>query len=233
VNYAVLPAHPVRGEACCDMLLGMTFLPRLVLVLGLLGAALPLRADGPAPSTWKQVDDDDGIRTWQMSVPGQEVPSFRGQAVIDASADAIRHVIEDVARHPEWMEHCVDAKLIAQTSSDTSIIYNRTGAPWPVWDRDAVLSTRFAWDAAHKVLTLTFENTDPKRAAVPDRTVRMPRLIGFYRMEVLGPQQTRVTYQVQADVGGSLPTWLAKRVAKDMPYNTLDRLRARVTGKKN
>ena len=57
----------------------------------------------------------------------------------------------------------------------------------------------------------------------------MPRLVGFYKMEQLAPNKTKVTYQVDADVGAVCRAGLADRVAKEMPYKTLSRLRARVT----
>jgi hypothetical protein len=57
----------------------------------------------------------------------------------------------------------------------------------------------------------------------------MPRLVGFYRLRKLTDRQTEVTYQVEADPGGSLPRWLATRIARDLPHETLARLRARVS----
>jgi hypothetical protein len=51
---------------------------------------------------------------------------------------------------------------------------------------------------------------------------------GFYRMWQLDRARTKVVYQVEADVGGSVPRWMAERVARDMPYETLSRLRQRV-----
>jgi hypothetical protein len=47
-------------------------------------------------------------------------------------------------------------------------------------------------------------------------------------MTKLSPDKTRVVYQVEVDIGGSVPTFVAKRVARDMPYETLSRLRERV-----
>ncbi|MFT3926699.1 MAG: START domain-containing protein [Myxococcales bacterium] len=206
---------------------------RLVFALSVLllasASTLGLAADPEGP--WTQIDNDDGIRTWKMERPGQDLPGFRGQTVMDASAADIRTVIEQVSKHPQWMQNCVDAKMIERMSPDHAIVYNRTGAPWPVWDRDVVLDTIFTPSADGKLLTLTFHDTDPKRFPLPHKTVRMPHLSGFYKLETLAPNRTRVTYQVMADVGGSIPRWLADRIAKEMPYKTLSRLRARVTGK--
>lgn len=208
----------------------MKSLAWLASFLALAALALPLRAADSQPA-WIEVDDDDGIKTWRREVPGQELPSFRGRATLAATPQAIRTVIEDVARHPEWMHNCVGAKLIERVDADRAIVYNRTGTPWPVWNRDVVLDTVFASSEGGKLLTLTFRNTDPSRYPLPEKTVRMPRLTGSYTLRQLAPGKTEVTYQVEADVGGSLPRWLANRLAKEMPYKTLSRLRTRVTGR--
>jgi hypothetical protein len=198
------------------------------LAIVIASSSTPLSAAEPE-GAWTQIDDDDGIRTWKLERPGQDLPGFRGQTIINAPISAIRAVIQDVPRHPDWMQNCVDAKMIEQTDADHAVVYNRTGAPWPVWDRDVVLATNFTPSADGKLLMLTFLNTDPKRHPLPGKTVRMPRLVGFYKMELLAANKTRVTYQVEADVGGSLPRWVADRVVKEMPYKTLSHLRDRVT----
>jgi hypothetical protein len=182
--------------------------------------------------SWKQVDDDDGIKVWRLEILGREFPGFRGETVIPASADSIVSVLKRVEQHTQWMHRCSESSIIQRFDDEHVVIYNRTDTPWPVWDRDAILDTFFTHSSDDRLITLTFKNTDPTRRALPDNVVRMPRLVGFYKMWRLGPEQTKVVYQVEVDIGGSVPRFIAERVARDMPYETLSRLRARVTGAK-
>ncbi|HEY6879118.1 MAG TPA: START domain-containing protein [Polyangiales bacterium] len=180
--------------------------------------------------TWKQIDDDAGIKVWRLEIPGVEMPGFRGEVEIAAPAERIVEVLKQVEHHTEWMKNCVEARIIKRFGDDHTIVYNRTDAPWPIWDRDTVLDSQYTYEAER--ITLSFKNTDPKLTPLPSKVVRMPRLQGSYVLTKLGPSKTRVRYTVEADIGGSVPTWLATRVAKEMPYETLNRLRARVTGNK-
>ncbi len=203
----------------------MRFFAALVLLFTSIGfSALAQKAEAP----WEEVNDGDGIKSWKQELPGDGVPGFRGQTVIEAPIEAIRVVLEDIDHHTEWMHNCVEARAVKRISPEHRIVYNQTGAPWPVWNRDVVLETVFAWSEGGKVLTLSFENTQPELVPLPKKTVRMPRLAGYYRLVQLSPTKTQVTYQVVADVGGSIPRWLAERVAKDMPHKTLSALRERV-----
>lgn len=87
--------------------------------------------------------------------------------------------------------------------------------------------------ADHKVTTLTFKSSDPKLRPLPDHVIRLPRLDGSYQIESIAPNKTQITYTVEVDIGGSVPDWVAKMIARDMPYKTLFKLRSRVTTRKD
>lgn len=207
----------------------MRRIPFLLLCILVLAPAWPLASEPPQGS-WKQVDDDDGIKVWRLEIPGRELPGFRGETIISAPAERIVAVLKQVERHTQWMHRCSASEIIERFNEEHVVIYNRTDTPWPVWDRDAILDTFFTHSADGKLITLSFKNTDPKLRSVPAKVIRMPRLEGSYRMWKLDRDRTKVVYQVEVDIGGSVPTFIAERVARDMPYETLSRLRARVSG---
>jgi hypothetical protein len=199
----------------------------LVLALPLTDASLALAGE---KGTWTFVTEEDAIRVWKLDIPGQDLPGFRGQTVIKGSIDDIMKQMMDSAHHTDWMYRCKESRVLKTYDETRSIVYNRTGAPWPVWDRDVVLEVTYAYNADRTQLTMSFHDVPNSKTKTPDGVVRMPRLVGSYKMQQLGPKQTKITYEVEADIGGSIPTFIAKQAAKDMPYLTLSRLRARVEG---
>jgi hypothetical protein len=191
--------------------------------------ALPAAAGEGA---WQWLGEKRGVRLWKLQVPGQPLPGFRGQTVIEGSIDDIAQEIVDVKHHTEWMHRCVESWIYERHGDNRAVIYNRTSAaPWPIWDRDVVLDVELVYNQDRTGLTIRFQNLDDKLRPVPDRVVRMPRLVGFYKLTQLTPTRTRVIYQVEADIGGSIPDWIAHEVARDLPYYTLLSLRERVEDK--
>jgi hypothetical protein len=207
----------------------------LLVCLTLFAGAAAVRADGPptSPPKWEYIEDDDQVRLWKLEVPGQDLPGFRGQTVIDASIDDILAVMLQWEKHTDWMYRCAESKLLKTLNDNEALMYNRTAAPWPVWDRDVIVSTNIQRSADKKHLAVTFKNVPSDLKPPPESTIRMPRLVGFYKMWELGPKKTRIMYQVESDIGGSIPKWLAVRATKDLPRITLVSLRERVIGKKD
>jgi len=208
----------------------------LILALPLFASAVTLRphsvqADSQTQPKWEYLEDDDGVRLWRLDVPGQDLPGFRGQTVINASIDDILNVMLKWEKHPDWMYRCAESKLLKKLDDRQALMYNRTSAPWPVWDRDVIVETDIDRSADNKLLTVSFKNVDSKLKPAPDNTIRMPRLVGFYKLWFVSPTQTKIMYQVESDIGGSIPKWLAVRATKDLPRITLVKLKERVTGK--
>jgi hypothetical protein len=126
------------------------------------------------------------------------------------------------------MHDCEESRLIREEPGDVSLIYNRTGAPWPVSDRDVVLRTHAGLVAAGQHVLVSFANVDDPSTPPIDGIVRMPRLIGSYDLVAIGPARTRVAYQVDIDPGGSLPAFAVTRTTRDTPLHTLLGLRTQV-----
>lgn len=207
----------------------------LLVCLTLFAGAAAVHAEAPATSApkWEYIEDDDNVRLWKLEVPGQDLPGFRGQTVIDASIDEILAVMLQWEKHTDWMYRCAESTLLKTLGENDALMYNRTSAPWPVWDRDVIVTTNIRRTPDKKHLAVTFKNVDSNLKPLPEGTIRMPRLVGFYKMWELGPKKTRIMYQVESDIGGSIPKWLAVRATKDLPRITLVSLKERVTGKRD
>lgn len=200
---------------------------------GLYGATLAISLLGiGGGGYWEKYDDRDGITLWRRRAPGSHLVTFRGRGSVGASIDRVTAVLRGSERDPEWMADCVDAATVRFLSVTDAVIYHRTGSPVPfISDRDTVLKVATKVDAGRRTILMTFTQTrDPLRPPVKG-VVRMPRLVGHWRLVAKGPFTTEVEYQVQADPGGFIPAWLVNLVTRKLPFRTLQGLRQQVTAK--
>jgi hypothetical protein len=186
-------------------------------------------ARAAAEGAWEYIAEDDGIHTWKKELDG-DMPAFRGQALIKGTLDDVLKPVMDYKHHTEWMYLCRESSLVKELSPTRALMYNRVRGVWPIWDRDVIADTALTWAADRKSLAITFEGVKSDARPVPEKVIRMPRMSGFMKMWQIEPNVVRVLYQVEADIGGRIPKWLAKLGARDLPYHTLYKLRARVEG---
>jgi len=202
-----------------------------------LSCLIALLVAGASASTqhWKLVGDSSGIKVWTLEIPGQDLPGFRGITTIKAGIEDIVSVMLDVPHHPDWMWQCDESREVRWLNDEHTrgLLYNRINAPWPVWDRDVLVDVAWRYTPNKEALTFRFRNVEDPAEPTKDGLVRLPRLEGFYRLWVDKPGVTNVLYQVEVDIAGNVPDFMARRYAKKLPYKTLEALRERVESAKH
>jgi NAD(P)-dependent dehydrogenase (short-subunit alcohol dehydrogenase family) len=204
-------------------------LPALMILAALLASASATALAQSKEGDWKPVKTSDGIVVDKRTVEGSKLMEFRGRAQIDAPAASILAVFSDVPHATEWMDSCNGSHAVADLSDHEKVVYNRTHAPWPVSDRDAVLHNVVRFDdQAHRV-ELQFWTVEDNKEPPVKGVVRMPFLRGHW---ILSPsadgRTTNVEYQIHANPGGQLPNWLVNYVSRDLPLKTIQGLRAQL-----
>jgi hypothetical protein len=202
-----------------------------MIALAITLAPLPslARADETPAGPWQFVKQTEGIVIDRRVVAGSPLKEFRGRGVVDAPIAAILAVFSDVPRATEWMDSCNGSRLVADVNDREKLVYNRTHAPWPVADRDAVLHNVVSFDAAKREVRLDFVSVSDAPVPPVAGVVRMPFLRGHWILTPDGDGKgTRVEYQVHANPGGRLPDWLVNYVSRDLPFRTIAGLRAQV-----
>jgi hypothetical protein len=196
----------------------------LCVLSGSLALAAPARA-----ADWEQISSDDGIVVWQRKVEGTSLVEFRGRGKVHVDFRKILAVLHDTRRKTEWLDSCVEFRRLELQGPGSSVVYHRTGSSFPlVSDRDVVLQSSVDVWRDKKQIRVEAVSTEHPAAPPVDGVVRMPNLKASWLLIAHGPSETEVTYQVQADPGGSLPAWVVNLVAKKIPFKTIGNLRRQV-----
>jgi len=198
--------------------------PAIVGIVTLLLAA----ATADAAPGWNQILKEDGISISTREVPGRGFPTFRGVGVVYGNIFEVLAVLSDIKRYTEWLDACVDARLLRKINEREYVVYSRTDAPWPVSDRDAVNRSKVHVDLKRRIINVKFRAVRSPLMGPVSGVVRMNRLRGHYKLTSISRNKTRVDYKVDADPGGLLPTWLAKIATKKLPLQTIKKLRKQV-----
>lgn len=199
---------------------------RLCAALLVVGAGL---AAGPAQAAgWERLTRDDGITVYTQAQPGKEVPRFKGVGNVSGNILHILAVLADIDRTCEWQDACHSRRVIKRDGEFEVTFQIRLEAPWPIADRDVVLSTSASVSPDGDVVKADFKRVANSAVRPASGVVRMSELHGRYRLRRIDDDHTRVQYIIDSDPAGSIPSWFVRYATKWVPVSTIQGLRKQV-----
>ena len=206
-----------------------TPIPGAVRIAALVGAAFVAASPQLAHAgDWEVIAQQEGITVSRRPVEGRSFPQLRAIGEVPGTPYEVLAILLDVPAHVDWRPDCVESRLVQRTDTWQSVVYTVTGAPWPVADREIVVSNEVVFIDPPSQLKVTFA-----ALAAPDvkhrrGTVRIKAATGFFAIEAIDNRHSRVHYEVDADPGGSLPKWVITAQSTKNPLGTLTGLRRRL-----
>lgn len=196
---------------------------RGILRTTLLSAAVMSICGTALAEDWQLAKDEDGVKVYLSAVPGSKYKAYRGVVDIKADVATINALQDDVKGSCKWIHACADMRLLKTEGGDTWT-YSKIDMPWPVTGRDVVIhvTTEKTPDGG----IIRHLKGEPTFTPEVSGEIRVPKLVGEWKLVPKGAGVTEVTYQVQTEPGGSIPSWLANSFVVDAPMNTLKGLRA-------
>lgn len=188
----------------------------------LLGLSLALIVNVRSQSDdWQLRKEVDNIRVYTKKSDRSELDEFKGVATIQTTIATLVNTLKSADQMHEWIPDCEVSNLI-EYQGNRQVHYTVTKVPFPLQDRDAFV--QFDYDSLSNGVRVHITAL-PEYRPSKDHIVRIPFLKGFWQFEYISEKETKVTYQLQADPGGSIPGWLANAGAVDTPFNTIKSLR--------
>ena len=178
----------------------------------------------PAFAERTVVTEEDGVTVEAEGVEGRLLPILIGTTRMETSAEQVASWIRATHTYESWMHNCEEARVV-RSENGVVVGYNRIGSPWPVSDRDVVLTSK-RMDLEGGRIRIEFQSIQDDSVPRPNGSVRMKNLTGSYELTPV-EGGTEVVYTLDSDPGGSLPGWLVREASKDLPLQTLKKLRVR------
>ena len=196
-------------------------------------ALLLAAAFGPAHASEAPLESKDGIVVWKVPSKRIDLIGFKAQTVIDAPMKTVLATIMDTDNANEWIPSTgrIDVIDRSRLSQGYAKLYYLIDMPFPLADRDLVLTSRIEKDAKGNIRVANKLATDP---AYPpsENLVRIKTYEGSWYLEPLGAKQTRVTLDGMADPGGAIPAWATNLFVTKQPTDMLKNMREQVKKKR-
>jgi hypothetical protein len=179
---------------------------------------------------WDLIRDTAGIKVYSKEVEGYHFKSFKAITTINGSVHDFVFTLTDIPNFPKWGHQIKSAKIVEKTGDTLQIYYSIAKAPFPYKDRDGIYLNRFKWDSETKTLIIEIEvlndYLDPN-----EKYIRV-KGYGYWKLLVVSENKMEVTFSMQLDPGGSIPSWLANMFIDGAPFHTLLNIKNRIEASK-
>ena len=179
-----------------------------------------------AQEQWEMIKDKDGIQVYLEEEGIYAFKTFKGTTTIDASIHDFIDTIFDLNSYAEWGHNVKSASLLERKGDTLQIYYSIAKAPFPYKNRDGIYRNRFTWNKEKKELNVSIEVLDDYLEE-NDKYIRVSGN-GYWKVKVTAKNKLEVTFLMQVDPGGAVPSWLANLFVEDTPFNTLTNIKKNI-----
>ena len=184
-----------------------------------------ISVNSQAENSWQLEKDEEQIKVFVANKAGSALKSFRGTMTIPARISSLVAVIEEVQTLPRWLHNCISARQLKQISQNESYNYIVTDMPWPVADRDTIVHSRLTQNKSSKEVLIKL-SASQKHMPPQQGLVRIKNMTGKWQLSPVENNSVRVVYEMSVDPGGKIPKWIVNAMVVDIPFYTLQKLRA-------
>lgn len=163
-------------------------------------------------------DDKREIRTWAKQEDGKRIRSFKIDAVVDSSIEAIGRLHTDMENMPRWYWETLESKMLKQVSKTEYYYYMRFNAPLGLPDRDGAFHAVIEPYSAKRGYMLLRVNAVPDYIPARQGIVRVISQDFVVKLTPQGKNRTRFESEGYVDPGGMAPAWTVNFVQRRVPY---------------
>ena len=183
-----------------------------------------------AAQSWDLVKEKNGIKIYTRKEAGKSLKSYKGVTDINAPAEKVFALIEDVNNTDWWDKNLTQIKVLLYEKYKKAQYYLVYDLPWPVTDRDLCVDVTVTIDPATGVRRIT---AVPLPGVIPEchDKIRIQEYRQTWTVTPAGKELCHVELEGFVDPAGSIPDWISNMLIVDSPIKVISGVRERVEKK--
>lgn len=181
---------------------------------------------GVSAAEWSTRLDEDGVLIESRKKGDSKYEEFRAQTLLEVNVASALALLQDTDACTKWVFRCKESTTLEQPSATERSFHQVTSLPFPAKSRDVIFHAEISYKPDG---TVKVEMTARPDALPEGRHVRIREAYGYYLLEPMPDERTKITWQQYVDPGGALPSWLVNSMLTDLPFRSLSAFRELVT----
>lgn len=194
-------------------------------VRAITASSLLLLSSWSVASDWQMEMEEGGIQLYSRHSDASQLKTVKVVSQVKASLSSLVSFLSDHDQFPAWMDKVSKVEKIRDISPQETLTYTVIDSPWPERDRDNVLYSKWEQDPQSLVVTKKIF-AEPGYVGESSDMIRAPVFEGEWRLVPKAEGVVEVSYTVDFDPGGKVQGWLLEMFTYEMPFKTMQNLRA-------
>ncbi|MGD0340709.1 MAG: hypothetical protein ABSA76_03250 [Bacteroidales bacterium] len=174
--------------------------------------------------SWNFVKEKDGIKIYTRKEGGKSLKSYRGVTDINAPAEEIFTLMEDVNNTDWWDKNLTQIKVLLYEKNKRAQYYLVYNLPWPVTDRDLCVDVTITIDPVtgeRKITAVSLNGVIPERKDM----IRIKDYQQTWTITPAGKEITHVVLEGFVDPAGIIPDWISNMLIIESPLKSISGLK--------
>jgi uncharacterized membrane protein len=183
-----------------------------------------------AAQSWNFIKEKDGIKIYTRVESGRSLKSYRGVTDINAPAEKIFALMEDINNTDWWDKNLTQIKVLLYEKNKRAQYYLVYELPWPVINRDLCVDVTITIDPVtgeRKINAVSLTGVIPERNGM----VRITDYRQTWTIIPAGKEMTHVVLEGFVDPAGTIPVWISNMLIIESPLKAISGLKEQM-GKK-
>lgn len=177
--------------------------------------------------------DRKGVKVWTYKQSGNPSVNYRATTVIESTLSGAVAMVMDTDHNAEWAPYTGKALVLDRNNQNGTVTLRMDlNFPFPLKNRDVVLTSRITQNADGTVTIKSNSVVDPRLPVRPDY-IRIDHFEGLWEFKALpkttsGKPQVEVTASGYAAPNGLLPLSIVNLFVSEQPYQMLRNMKSYV-----
>jgi hypothetical protein len=180
--------------------------------------------------SWNFVKEKDSIKIYTSVEDGKSLKLFRAITNINAPAEKIFAVMEDINNTEWWDKKITQIKVLHYEKAKSAQYYLVYDSPAPVTDRDLCIDVTIKTDqltGERKINAVALNGVIPERNGI----VRIKNYRQTWTIIPAGKEMTHVILEGFVDPAGAIPNWISNLLITESPLKAISGLKQRIEEK--
>jgi hypothetical protein len=173
-----------------------------------------------AAQSWNFIKEQDGIKIYTRQEAGKSLRAFKGTTVINAPAEKVFTLIEDVNHTEWWDKNLTQIKVLAYEKNKRARYYLVYDTPWPVANRDLCAEVTVRMDPVKQIYSVSAASLN---GVIPEQKdlVRIRDYRQTWTISSAGENLSNVVLEGYLDPVGNIPVWISNLLIIQSPVNSI------------